>query len=94
MPNIVETTSPTTTGPEAQIVEKCNDCHLFIEPNSSFDDDPTLAEYVHLYGECDLCTATDETHEARPGGGVHPISWWREHGPALMRARFEPVATA
>lgn len=82
------TAATAAVAPEVEY-EKCLDCHLFVEPNDDFENDPTLAAYLHLYGECDFCTATDDSHEAKPGGGTHPLSWWREHGPALMRARFE-----
>lgn len=69
--------------------EKCSECHLFVERNDDAEQDPMLVAYLHLYGECDFCVATDESHEANPGGGTRPLSWWREHGPELMRARFE-----
>jgi len=70
--------------------EKCRDCHLFIDRNDVEEDsDFEIAPFVHLYGECDLCVATDESHDATPGGGRGTIEWWKANGPELMRARFD-----
>lgn len=68
--------------------EKCRDCHLFIDVNDVEYDDDTLAAYVHLFGECDLCVETDESHEARPGGGRGTLDYWKANGPDLMKVRF------
>ncbi|BDZ52653.1 hypothetical protein GCM10025867_48940 (plasmid) [Frondihabitans sucicola] len=93
----MQTTTPTLAEPtgihlEADgtvTYEKCSACHLFVDRNDSFDDDDTLAPYVHLYGECDLCVETDESHEARPGGGRGTLDYWKANGPDLMKARFD-----
>lgn len=77
------------TADNAPEYEKCADCHLFVDDNPSHEPGDGLAPYVHLMGGCDFCVATDETHEARPGGGSHSLAWWKEHGPALMRIRFD-----
>lgn len=82
-------TAPTPEQKLDREYEKCSECHLFVERNDDAEQNQSLAEYLHLYGDCDFCAATDDSHEAKPGGGIHPLSWWREHGPELMRARFE-----
>jgi hypothetical protein len=70
------------------LYEKCADCHLFIDENAAYEPGSPWAQYVHLFGECDLCVATDESHEARPGGGHGTLDWWKANGPLLMRLRF------
>ncbi len=70
--------------------EKCAHCHLFIWPNTSFDlyPDAGYAEWDHLADlddESEL--ATDESHDAAPSGEVHTLDYWRQYGPAEMRAR-------
>lgn len=87
----VDTPVGTHRGPDGSVTyEKCRDCHLFIDRNDSEEDgDFEIAPFVHLYGECDLCVATDESHDATPGGGRGTIEWWKANGPELMQARFD-----
>lgn len=77
------------------LYEKCAECHLFVEPNSSHDSaDPeyaaTLAEYVHLHRGDKADDELDASHEARPSGEIANLTQWRMYGPEAMRARFNP----
>ena len=74
-------------------IEKCAECHLFIEENSArLDLDgqpiPGIAEYVHLHRGDDADSAIDESHEAKPSGLMATLNTWKVLGPAEMRARF------
>lgn len=72
--------------------EQCAHCHLFVVPN---DQQPGVAEdcspYLHLHRGDVHDEALDATHMASPSGEVHALSWWKEHGPPAMRARFDPL---
>lgn len=75
------------------LAEKCADCHLFIELNvAHLDADgkpiPGIAEYDHLHRGDAADEEIISTHEAKPSGLIAPLSYWRTHGPAAMRARF------
>ena len=72
--------------------EKCQQCHLFVEPNHI--DGSGIAAYVHLHRGNDSDTRLDENHAAVPSGEIHPLDYWRVHGPAAMRARFGSPAPA
>lgn len=73
-----------------ELYEKCAVCHLFIEPNEAFGDDPEhIARYMHLanddYPEDE---ALDASHEPHPSGVALPLAVWKVYGPQHMRARF------
>lgn len=74
---------------DAQLAEKCADCHLFVEPNQATGND--IAPYVHLHRGDEADDAIDGSHEAKPSGMKATISTWRAFGPAAMRARFTPA---
>ena len=67
--------------------QKCAHCHLFIEPNDVEDADG-IAPYVHLTRGDEADDLIESTHDAEPSGEIHPLEWWKEYGPAEMRARF------
>jgi len=71
--------------------EKCAHCHLFVTPNDEADRYPEMgfAEWDHLHRGDAADEALDASHEPTPSGEVHALAWWREHGPAAMRARFD-----
>lgn len=75
------------------LVEKCAECHLFIEENSAqLDLDgqpiPGIAEYVHLHRGDDADNALDASHEAKSSGLAATLGTWKVLGPAEMRTRF------
>lgn len=79
----------TATGTE-QLYRKCRDCHLFVEENSSREEDPEVAEYVHLYGECAHCERVATSHNAIPEAGPgQTLDYWKADGPEIMRLRFD-----
>lgn len=75
--------------PVGPTYEKCADCHLFIESNSSAEDDPAAAPYDHLTRGDESDGSVAETHDARPSGERGSLPWWRANGPAEMVARFD-----
>lgn len=81
----VEGLSPVTSV-QVALYEKCDHCHLFVEPNESSGDG--IAEYVHLHRGNEVDTALDETHEAQPSGRFANLLTWRTYGPLAMRERF------
>lgn len=63
-------------------------CPFFVDVNSSHEDDPdNIAPWMHLT-RGDANDDDREDHEAIPGTEEHELSWWREHGPARVKARF------
>lgn len=64
-------------------------CPFFIERNSDHDEDPTLAEYIHLTRGNDADDLLED-HDAIPGD-THTLDWWMEHGPFRVRERFTDV---
>ena len=73
-----------------QVYTKCEDCHLFVEPNSDDEGvaDYGLAPYVHLHRGTPDDEALDATHNARPGEAAS-LDFWKKYGPYAMRARFD-----
>lgn len=78
-----------TDRPTGDLYEKCADCHLFIEPNASVEDDPGVAAYDHLERGDTSDASITENHDARPSGTRGTLPWWRANGPAEMVARFD-----
>lgn len=72
---------------DSPMYHKCAECHLFIEYNSEQGEGIAVFDHLHRGDAAD--EAIISTHEARPSGQSHTLDWWREHGPAEMRARFE-----
>jgi hypothetical protein len=70
--------------------EKCGGCHLFVEPNDVHEDMEGIAPYIHLHRGDRHDEALEETHEAVPSGEKHKLTYWAEHGPNAMKARFNP----
>lgn len=68
--------------------EKCLHCHLFIEPNPSYEDDEGLAQYIHNHRGDAMDEKLDETHEAEPSGRIANLLTWKTYGPLAMRERF------
>lgn len=68
---------------------KCNQCHLFVETNPAYEDDNTLAQYIHLSRGDDEDTAIEESHDAAPSGEKRTLAWWKANGPLPIRARFD-----
>lgn len=73
---------------DSPVYQKCAKCHLFIEAN--WVEGESLFDHLHRGDAADETIII--THEALPSGQVHTLDWWREHGPAEMRARFEEKA--
>jgi hypothetical protein len=62
-------------------------CPLFVEVNSSYEDDPdNIAPWWHLSRGDDADEAWED-HEAVPGES-HTLAWWIEYGPQRVRERF------
>lgn len=72
---------------DSPMYQKCAKCHLFIEGNWTGGEGVALFEHLHRGDDAD--EAIISTHDAWPSGQSHTLDWWREHGPAEMRARFE-----
>jgi hypothetical protein len=67
------------------LYEKCDGCHLFIEPN---DEGPEFAQYVHLHRGNDADETLDQSHQAAPSGRKANLLTWKTYGPLAMRERF------
>lgn len=91
--DLVEARAHPSNLPGDPVFDRCAYCHLLVDENPAYvegaPEGEQNARWDHLAGECDFCVATDESHEAVPMGTPHPVSWWRENGPELMRARFD-----
>lgn len=68
---------------------KCDQCHLFVDKNSAYEDDNTLAQYIHLSRGDEDDDALDCTHDAVPSNQTRTLAEWKQTGPPAMRARFE-----
>lgn len=69
------------------IYEKCRDCHLFVEPNPSYEGLPDIAQFIHLHRGNPADEKYDE-HEPIPSGMKANLATWRVFGPRKMRERF------
>lgn len=62
-------------------------CPFFVEVNSNHElDGDNIAPWIHLTRGDEADESLDD-HEAVPGE-VHPLSYWREHGPERVKERF------
>jgi hypothetical protein len=77
-----------TVNPDVPLYERCAECHLFVEPNDSYEPGLGIAEYLHLHRGNREDELLDETHEAKPSGERRDLAYWKQHGPHAMRARF------
>lgn len=64
---------------DAVLYEKCAHCWHFIEPNYDWDEDHSLAEYLHLdNGE------KEHDHDAEPSGDIRTLDEWKRVQPSLF----------
>lgn len=65
---------------EGGLYAKCGGCHLFVDEIDGY------MEHFHRGDEAD--EELISTHDATWSGQVHTLAWWKQNGPAEMRARF------
>lgn len=81
--------APKSEDPGSDVLyEKCLHCHLFVEPNSSWDEYQTgVTRFVHL-SRGNAADERFEDHDAEPSGLLANLATWRIFGPSAMRERF------
>lgn len=65
------------------LYEKCQHCHLFVEP-----DDMDDTAFVHLHRGDPADEALDVSHQPAPSGRRANLATWQTYGPLPMRERF------